>query len=566
MTNKTCKIFCLILAGMGAIPANGAVRVNNSNRSYANAYQQVNAMRYQQEYLDATATNATTASATATLPVMVSDEKLANDILNNTSDVTVGQLEACSMIYPNGVFKWQIPESGIRQNQTNQCVAVVTLVDANTNAVLATTTLAAGDAMKCNIDSFPESGMNASVLSKTILPADNPPTMDDVESVMNQEQKQNAGIKIATGALISAVAGDALAKKNAGDTGILGTGKNQITGTAIGAVTGAGIMAAGAYTGKVAGDTINSAAVNAASGMIVGNMLAGANGGTEYLVVKKCKIEKATENVISAGEHDCIAGQIETFGNPIPSDNNKFYIIDKSQKVKECQKNNDTITCTSYKPLLNVQLQLKNGGGTISFDDITDGKNNSSIQDIERYISEEGSNIFTEIGDDYEKTNEYYKVASANLVGNTQPAYLVFNGDAGFNSYKKKKSELNSLIASKKFAYMRRNSDGSVGAAIKVEDSAQVHFEPITGDATDGGLIDVTNAARAKGTITGAATGGALGGFAGYQGAKSEIEDRWTAAIREYNDSLSNFVCMTGGRFLSQYNSYVEIPNMNKSE
>ena len=57
-----------------------------------------------------------------------------------------------------------------------------------------------------------------------------------------------------------------------------------------------------------------------------------------------------------------------------------------------------------------------------------------------------------------------------------------------------------------------------------------------------------------------------MGGFAGYQGAQSEITDRWTSAVREYEDSLSNFVCMTGGRYLSKYNDYVEIPQWTKPE
>ena len=75
----------------------------------------------------------------------------------------------------------------------------------------------------------------------------------------------------------------------------------------------------------------------------------------------------------------------------------------------------------------------------------------------------------------------------------------------------------------------------------------------------------MSNQARAKGTLVGTAAGGAIGGFAGYQGAQSEITNRWTAAVREYEDSLSNFVCMTGARYLSKYNDYVQIPEMKKN-
>ena len=578
----------MILAGVGALPANGAVKMKNSNRSYADAYQQVNAMRYQQEYLAATANDVKTASATATLPVMVADEKLANEILNNTSETTIAQLDACSMIYPNGVFRWEIPESGIRKNQTNQCVAVVSLIDANTKAVLATTTVAAGDAIKCNIDSFPESGMNEAVLSNTILPADNAPTMDDVKSVLNKEQKQHAGLKIATGALISAVAGNALAKKDAGSSGFLGTGKNQIKGTAIGAVTGAGIMAASSYSGKVAGETINSTAVNAASGMIIGNMLAGQNDSGDYLVVQNCKIEKNitdNDNKITLNKdsnHDCIAGNVIKVGNEIENideyikqkgnHDHVFLIIDKNKNVKFCfgsDSDDKTVTCSAFSTkLVDIELVAQTTQ-TKSFNAVFNGKNknDTDLQDLERYYSADGfPSSYTKVDkDDANKDNQYYKIASAKEAKNPQHAYVIFDGDAGFKSYKKKTSELDGLLGKKKYVFVRRNSDGSVGALIP-EEGNNIRFEPTSGDASDGGLVDITNGARKKGTLTGTAAGGALGGLAGYQGAKSEVEERWVSAVREYEDSLSNFVCMTGGRFLSQYNSYAEIPALKQQE
>ena len=36
--------------------------------------------------------------------------------------------------------------------------------------------------------------------------------------------------------------------------------------------------------------------------------------------------------------------------------------------------------------------------------------------------------------------------------------------------------------------------------------------------------------------------------------------------MREYEGSLLNFVCVTGGRPLAKYNDYVEIPEMQKLE
>ena len=588
MKRKICKIslFSAILASVTALPSDAAVRTKNSNRSYADAYNQVNAMRYQAEHMNATATNATTASATANLPVMVSDEKLASAILNNTSETTMEHLELCSMIYPNGVFRWEIPESGIRQNQKPQCVAVVSLVDANTNAVLATTTLAAGDAMKCNIDSFPESGMNEVALKKTLLPADVAPTMEDVVAVMNEEQKQNAGFKIAAGTIISAVAGNALAKKDAGDSGILGTGKNQIKGTAIGAVTGAGIMAASSYTGKVAGDTIKSTAVNAASGMIIGNMLAGQSSEGGILVVQNCKIEQGTAGnvdqgttigAISKGDHDCIAGQIsekdtqqicsfDVEGDNCATNPDAIYLIaSRGNSVKKCTQNGATLKCEPfYKELVDVNVVLANGTDTKRLKDIKE----SDFESIVRFAPAEGSDSVFESLQGAQKDTTFYKVHSAYTVTNTKNAYIVFPKSIQFESGGlggHKVSELEKIKSKQDYVYMYRNSDGSVGSPITTSKD-KLDFTPISGNASDGGLVDLSNQARTKGTIAGAAAGGALGGFAGYQGAQSEITDRWTTAIREYQDSLSNFVCQTGTRFLSQYNDYVEIPTLKDSD
>ena len=572
MKDKICKIslFSAILASVAALPVDAAVRTNNSSRSYADAYNQVNALRYQQEYMNATATNATTASATATLPVAVSDEKLASAILNNTSETTIPELENCAMIYPNGVFKWAIPESGIRQNQLNQCVAVVALVDANTNAVLATTTLASGDAMKCNIDSFPESGMNATALSKTILPADVAPTMEDVEAVMNQEQKQNAGIKIAAGAIIHAVAGNILAPKEAGDTKLLGTGKNRMTGTAIGAITGAGIEAAGAYTGKVAGDTIKSTAINAEAGALVGNMMAGASGDGDFLVIKKCKIETS--------EYDCVVGRAEMEGEALPvksDDAKQFYIVNiNGTSVKDCEIDSEKneIKCKPYSGRL-VNINVQGNTGPVSLKSLKDGNKNQTQEALsytERYaVSKTDSSIFERIERANNNANEaYFRITSATqTTGNVYSAYAVIKGGISSKFGGHKISEWGSTVGKTEGSYTLRyrNSDGSVGSAIAGENEKFV-FTPTSGSAEDGDLIDLSNPGRAKGTLTGAAAGGALGGFAGYQGAKTDVSERWVAASREYEDSLSNFVCMTGTRYLGKYNDYVEIPTMQKTD
>ncbi len=570
MTNKVCKIslFTAILASLSTLPADATIRVGNSSRSYAEAYNQVNAMRYQQEYADAN--TVTTASATATLPVMVSNEKLSAAILNNTSETTISDLDACSMIYPNGVFRWEVPESGIRRNPYDQCVAVVSLVDANTNAVLATTTVASGDSFKCNIDNFPESGMNRVVVEKTELPADAAPTMADVEAVMNAEQRQNAGFKIAAGAIIAGVAGNILAPKEAGNSKLFGTGKDQLIGTAAGVATGAGIMAASSYSGKVAGDTIKSTAVNAASGMIVGNMLAGAGTGDSYLDIQTCNISDGPSGY--NGEKDCIAGRAAEKGKDLTElEPDKKFLINAAGNIKVCT-GDSNLNCTPYSGnLVEIYLVHSGGKGPVAFKSIfgTASVNNSEFEYLTKYIKSENNDTdFTKYTDTH-KDNSYYEIAKAYEAKNEKHVYIVFKDDV-VNSIKGYKiSDFSNLIKGRDFEYFNRNSNGSVGSMITTKEQQEkdkIVFTPLSRDASDGGLIDISNKARAKGTAVGAAAGGALGGFAGYQGAQSEITDRWTAAVREYEDSLSNFVCITGNRYLSKYNDYVEIPDWKKSQ
>lgn len=562
------SLFALVLACMTVMPGDAAVKTKNSNRSYASGYQQVNAMRYQQEYMD-TASYATTASATANLPVAVDDQNLANAILNNESTVNVSELEACSMIYPNGVFKWAIPESGVRKNPTSQCVAVVNLIDANTNAVLATTTLAAGDTMKCNVDSFPVSGMIADLrFGKIEVPADAMPTEEDVIAVMNEEQKQNAGLKIAAGAIIAGVAGNLLAPKEAGAKQgkiPLGTGATQLRDTAIAAAAGASIMAASTYSGKLAGDTIKSTAVNAASGMLVGNMLAGANGGDSIVATTKCTIGN------SKAEYDCIIGNIEQISDETDwQTSEKVYLTSgENAPILECNTSFKDCSPKAGLRLLDIKVEAEGNNGPFLLKDVLknesdkrrrtvkytekkdDTSNNAGSKEFEKYASGSADKFYFKIVDGTKTT------------GKKTRAYAVFvNGALPKKAFGLQTEDIDFTKAN--FYY--RNSDGTVGEKIADGNDSKNRFTASSRDAEDGGLIDLSNEARAKGTIVGTAAGGALGGFAGYQGAKDEITERLLAAQREYEDSLTNFVCMTGARYLAPYNGYAEIPDFKKPE
>ena len=535
----------MILACVSVVPSDAAVKTKNSSRAYAPAYQAMNALHAQQEYSNT--------NAVAQLPVMVTDEKLANSIVNNEVGApSISELEACSMIYVNGNFKWGHPEYGV--NRDPQCIAVVELRDVKSNAVLASTTVAAGQSIKCNIDSFPSGSYNMSALSKIELPADNAPTMEDVISVMNQEQKQNAGLKIAAGAIIAGVAGNLLAQQDASkvtnDKIPLGTGKSQLLGTAAGVATGAGIMAVSSYTGKVAGDTIKSTAVNAASGMLIGNMLAGANGGDSVISVTKCSVNNQ--------EHDCVVGNYsKNHGKYDGFKEDRIYLKEvKGNNMVECDDKGKN--CTSFAA----------SGKTLGNYYIKTERDSISLEKLKK--DEPNIIYWNKVGDSlkefanasqYKEGFSYYQIVSADMLDKKQHAYAVFdvplNKMFGYKTWDE--------LSSQKPKIYYRYSGGGVGDLID-DEKALASFSPSMRDAEDGALIDLSNPARAKGTITGTAAGGALGGFAGYQGAQSEVSERWTSAVREYEDSLSNFVCITGERFLSKYNDYADIPALKTNK
>lgn len=585
MNNKTYKISllaCLLVCGAN-VPADARISVKNS-ASYANAYNQVMSVRQQAEM--ANNPIATTTSATANLPVMVNDEKLAQDILNNSaSDVNIADLETCSMIYPNGLFKWGYSESGMRKNQNSGCMAVVELLDVNTNAVLAQTTLAAGDTMKCNIDMFPQSGWQ-SALGSVELPADDAPTIEDVEKIMDEEQKQNAGFKIAAAAILSGVAGNVLAPKDAGNTALFGTEKQQLVGTALAAAGGAGVMAASTYSGKVAGDTIKSTAVNAATGAVIGNMAAGMSGtGDAVLNIQKCTID--------GFQYDCVVGNIQTAKNTDVYEltDNKIFLVNRD--MKECIKNDNlTEECCnggssgecynlaygdhkySCRPVSRdalLKIRLTNNE---LLDEIK--KHETKIIDsIAVYMDDSGKCFYLET-EPLSRTNisdhTYFLVASGSYpAGDKVHGYAVFDNLNG-KLFGYKYSDWTQIQADYSPRYYLRNADGTVGkekVAAKDDENKpteEIIFTPTSQNASDGALVDFQNSARTKATLSGAAAGGALGGFSAYQGAKQEVQERWLAALREYNDSLDNFYCVTGKRPLSKYNEDVEIPEFRKSE
>ena len=563
MTDKLCKIsiFSAILTSIVGAPVT-SIADSRVNSSYASAYNQVLAVQQQQAYADSVETpQIQTASTTDTLPVEVEDARLAEQIKNNTANsVTVSDLEQCSMIDIRGVFKWGVPQSGMRQTSQPQCIAVVDLVDYNTNKVLASTTVAAGDAIKCNIDEFPESGY-LPALADVILPADNPPTEKDVEKALNKEQKQNSGFKIAAAALIGGLAGNALSPKESGDSKLLGTGKKQLAGSAIGALAAGGLMAASSYSGKVAGETIKSTAVNAAAGMIVGNMAAGMSDSNSVLATTKCVLEKQ--------ERDCVVGHFYKKTQDLKKEENgkkyTYYTTRNGNSTYRCEDGEDG-KCFSYSAnLQNIYLKSNEANNesvalsTQNSGDFTGGKFTGVFIRNAKIVKE---------GENNPEEPVYYEITTAWEAKPAQMAYAIID-NLPSKAFGYKVSDFENLVKSKKVIgyYVRYNNTTTVGNRLDFDaqsknkiNESEYNFTPAARSSEDGGIVDLSNEARAKATMAGAGAGAALGGFVGYQGAQSEISERWVTAMNEYTDSLNNFYCTTGKRFLSFYNSYAEVP------
>ena len=546
------------LIGLAPTLAYSAMRVGNHSRSYAAAYQQVNAMRNQ------TATTPGTNVATQqplvvtpsadvenNLPVRVADSDLAQQIANGNNDsVAFNQLEQCSMIYPNGEFVWASPTLGAGVGGADTCAAVVELRGYQAGAdgsdvVLARATLAAGDTIRCNISEFPEATMNVSAVESFVFPADAAPTMDDVIAQMNQEQKQNAGIKIAAGALIGGLGGNMAGANDVGSDSLLGTDKNKIQGTVIGALSGAALMAGNAYAGKVAGDTILSTGVNAAAGSVIGNM---SGTGDPVLRIEDCRI---TENGVER-ETTCLWGALVA-SSPLDLSGAQtaFYNIENGDTYV-CDK--DMKNCKSEQ-LVSIELEAYP---------------NINIEEIDEYFE----NVRSDASKQYHMETEngvnvikpgagngiYAKISAAGTIDRQIPAMIEMRDKAfGMNQSDWRQWKRNNSNA---IPIYGRSGNGTSYTLPESTNADIQNFYPMLVDAADGSLIDFGNKARLKSTLVGGAVGGALGGLSGYQGAQMDVQNRWVTAVREYEDSLQKVYCATGNRYLSSYNDMVFIPAM----
>ena len=546
--------FLSVLVALGTVPcvSDAAIRVGNVSRSNAQGYQQVNEQRYQQ-------TAPVEQAAPVELPINVTNQQLANQIMagDGNAAVTVDQLEMCKMIYPNGTFEWARPTIGMGAGGAPTCTSVVELrvIGQGQNGgdlVVARANLAAGDSFDCNISNFPEATLLPDA-GNVEFPADTQPTVEDVKKVMNEEQKQNAVIKIIGGAVLGGLGGNVAGKNEVGHDSLLGGGKDKITSTVVGAVGGAGLMAASSYSGKVAGDMIMSAGVNAAAGAVMGNMVAD---GESVMRIEKC--------IHDGVEKSCLWGYLKKVDDNIGeakayvliSDINTFMLCDGDNACKP-----EALTGGTVKDYFGKRKPSNKQPYTLR-----DMYEEKFDQVQTKYCLVDGK-MLDVVSTECRDEKRYVQIENASKVVNRVPVMVVGVEEPRFglkstDLYDVKKTYLNNT-------FVGRSGNGEASSLSSdfegwTQEKLWDNFDVMSRDASDGGMIDLSNKARLKGTLTGAGIGGGVGAFTAYQGAQTEIDERWVAAVREYKDSLQKFYCGTGTRFLSFYNDTIVLPKQTQ--
>lgn len=545
---KTSRLKFLILSIPAAtvmFPFSGvhaALRVTNSatvqNQIQANAMRNAMMQSATQSQVSRTVTNAN----------------------GETISVSNEEFDRCASIYPGGVFDWATPTAGTKSGGGATCVALVEMrsyKNPNSTAytVLANDYVAAGDSVKCNIDYF----RNLTLAGREfVYPADNPPTIADVESVMAQEQKSNAGFKILGAALVGGIGGNLLGKPELGNDSMLGLGADKLKTTAIGAGAAAALMTASTQSNDYkTGTVILSTGVNAAAGAVAGNLAAT---GDDVLKIADCPDTGALNG------KKCLYGVVERKNNTSnnsdtdnkPKSGYKWYYNLTSHNMVECK--DDGTYCNSIT-LSNVKFD---GGKceTGCDDNIKTDKCQNCLEknfgDSDKYkICNSKMVEKLDVSCKENNASEYIKITNGNPAGRRVPAMIEFNEPDKLFGYKYADwSKLKTEKYSKATVY---NARGETADGLSAE-----NFYPSLQSADDGAVVDFENRARTKSTLVGAGGGAALGAIAGAAGADSAITERWTTAVREYEDSLGNILCLTGDRFLAKYNDIAIIPAMKE--
>ena len=545
------SVYCLLFA-LSAVPvaSMAAIRVGNLSRNNADAYQQVNNTRYQN--VAPVAPVQQVAAATPQGVVSVTPAPVVN------TQAETEQVDACTLIYPDGEFERARPTSGVGAGGAETCTAVVEMRaigagQGGSDAVLLRANLAAGESFRCNIGDFHESTYLPAA-GEITFPGDQEPSMQDVINVMNQEQKQNAAMKIISTAVVGALGGNIAGANEPGQDSLLGGGKDKIKGTVIGALGGAALGAGGAYSGKVAGDMIMSAGINAAAGSVVGNISAT---GKSVLRIEDCEID--------GRQTKCLWGILEQ----------KSDLGGGTAYVSAKTGTRSFRLCTEEKCEIVDLTDIKvpgydNQKSTTKTQNKSTGQNTTTKQltqmQQEEFVLTPAEHKFCLVNGKMQPLEvgnctdgPWIKLLSASKVSKRVPAMLVDVEDKAFGW--KQEDWLDKFVP----LYGNNKIVGRVGAGVASNLPADskpeiTNFTPVYLDSEDGGVIDMDNKARLGGTLTGAGVGGAAGAFSAYQGAQSEIEMRWVTAVREYKDSLQKVYCVTGKRFVGYYNDTIIIP------
>ncbi len=550
--------------------ASAGIRVGNLSRNYAGSSK--NTAAVEQQYYNSAAAAAEDTVVEVELPVRVANKELAEQIKQGDENARTDMetLNKCAAIYPDGEFIWDIPTIGRGAGGSPTCVAVVEVRSLGANGGLEYTTaargkLAAGDSIRCNISDFPAETYLPDI-SKVVFPADEKPTREDVIKVMNEEQKSKAGLKIAAAALIGGLGGNFVGKSAPGEDKMLGTNKEKMKTTAIGAAAGAALMAASTFSGKVAGDVILHTGVNAAAGGVIGNI---SQSGDNVLRVEKC-----TDGGV---ETTCLWGTLTQTEQLDPTrvangditvfsdvhGTNVFMCEKENDGKHKCKKTRNLVVRTVAGEVVgkyqNAGLVPQDQGENhiryhfhTEYDDISALTSDSTVES-------EGNNI-------------YFK-ATADKKSSGVPVQAVVvgfkEGTFGTKIEEWDTWKATNMKTAKLCLRDTTNNNPKCDAmpTKKDEEGKDVpytldDFNPKMLSADDGSVIDFSNKARLANTAKGAGVGGAMGAFSGYQGAQADIEDRLTQAIREYNDSLEKVYCGTGKKFLSFYNDDAIVPAM----
>ena len=569
MKVSNLKFLILSLSGVtAAFPysvAHGALRVSNSSS-------------IQNQVSSAAARSAVPAYEPQPARVVTNDN-------GETVAISSADMNTCSNIYPNGVFDWVKPTTGSQRGGPATCAALVELRSyRNTDYnVLASAYLAAGDRTKCNIDNFHDVTKFGQEFT---YPADEAPTIEDVKAVMAEEQKANAGIKILAAAVVGGIGGNLVGKADAGSDSPIGTNKEKLVSTAIGAAGGAALMTASTQSNNYkVGSTIMSTGINAAAGAVAGNLLAS---GDDILKIDKCTIktpgatqttQQNTDNKDNANGGDkkpatstgtettCLYGAYDIGANNADASStisaNAFYDT-ANQKAYVCsgKDSNDinwegcTITSLTQVTFKGVDDDKCKAAQSISGDCLTTVKG-YKYTSLPRYKYDNGKIMSGSSGDGL------IEIDSATKVGRHVGAMIVFTESQG--AFGIKHSEWLAKYSSK-------YANGLVvydlqGVPLKDSNGDPIvasvdNFYPNAQSADDGTMVDFGNRARAKSTMIGAGGGAALGALAGVSGATTEIQNRWATAVDEYKNSLRNVLCVTGTRPLGEYNAVIEIAPM----